>query len=163
MIGRKLNVIRAASLLMATCCYHVYGQSPAQTNLTIDIQNVGEYQRDIADPFAFAKTSAVTPSKGYRPTSPEGIGNFAPNIAIGDIVAVNRQPVKGLYISRPVAINATPNPSASQSIADVTRTAIREQISDIQQADGTAVGFIMTTGLSGGRSAAGQPWHRHDR
>src|SRR5215469_11622205 len=45
MIGRELNVIRAASLLMATCCYHVYGQSPAQTNLTIDI-HITKQQRD---------------------------------------------------------------------------------------------------------------------
>jgi uncharacterized protein (TIGR03437 family) len=147
----------AAAMLMAACGYPAYGQSPVQLNLTVDIQNVVEYQGDIADPLTFAKTSGVTTSKGYRPANPDGIGNFAPNIVLGDIVAVNGQPVKGFYMSRPVSIGATPNAVASQSIADVTRTAMREQTFDILQADGTAVGVIMTTGVSGGRSAAGEP------
>jgi hypothetical protein len=76
---------------------------------------------------------------------------------MGDIVAVNGQPAKGLYVSRPRAINASPNPSSSVAIADVTRAAMREQMFEILQADGTAVGVIMTTGMSAGRSAVGQP------
>jgi len=132
-------------------------QAPTTIDLTVDIENAVEYQGDIADPLTFAKSAGIVPSKGYRPTNPDGIGNFAVNTGIGDIFAVNGQPVKGLFVSRPRAINASPNPSSSLAIADVTRVAMREQMFEILQADGTAVGVIMTTGMSGGRSAAGQP------
>jgi hypothetical protein len=152
-----LTISNGAYLIFAFGSRTLSAQVPTTVDLTIDVANTVEYQGDIADPLAFAKTTAVTPSKGYRPSSPDGIGNFAVNTVLGDIVAINGQPAKGLYVGRPRAIDASPTPSSGQAIADVTRIALREQAFEILQADGTPVGVIMTTGFSGGLSAAGQP------
>jgi hypothetical protein len=76
---------------------------------------------------------------------------------MGDIVAVNGQPAKGLYAGRTRVLNANASPVPGQAIADVTRTAMREHIFEILQADGTPVGTIMATGFSGGNAPPGQP------
>ena len=154
----RLNV----AVQLSTLCLFLTGgsrwvsaQSPAFTELVVDVENVVEYQGDIVDPLTFAKSPQVTPSRGYRPASPEGIGNFAVNTGIGDIVAINGQPAKGMLVIRARAIGASPNPTASLAIADVTRASMREQIFEILQADGTPVGIIMATGMGAGRSAVG--------
>lgn len=136
----------------------VRAQAPPFTDLTIDVENVVEYQGDIADPLAFARNPQVTPARGNRVTNPNGgIGNFAINIGIGDIVAINGQPAKGLMVLRARAINVSPNPAPSQAIGDVTRASIRDMIFELLQADGTPVGTIMMTGMGAGRSAVGSP------
>ena len=132
-------------------------QAPVFTDLTIDVENVVEYQGDIADPLAFARNPEITPARGNLVTNPDGIGNFAINIGIGDIVAINGQPAKGLLVLKALGINVTPNPVASQAIGDVTRVSMREMTFELLQADGTPVGVIMTTGLGAGRSAVGSP------
>jgi hypothetical protein len=129
-------------------------QQPPTTTLTIDIGNAVEYQEDIYDPVKFARNPNVTPSLGIG----TGVANFAVATLLGDIVAVNGQPAKGLYAGRSRTISARTNPTAGQAIADVTRAAIREHIFEILQPDGTPVGSIMLMGFSGGTSPPpGQP------
>lgn len=80
---------------------------------------------------------------------------------IADIVAVNGLPAKGTYVGRTRPIVASPTPSAGGAVADITRTAMREQIFEIQKSDGTAVGTIMSAGFSGGTGhirARGARW-----
>ena len=135
----------------------VRAQAPAFADLTIDVENLVEYQADIADPLAFARNPEITPARGNLATNPNGIGNFPVWTGIGDIVAINGQPAKGLFVLRARAINVTPNPVAGQAIGDVTRASMREMYFDILRADGTPVGVIVTNGLGGGPSAVGSP------
>ena len=67
-------------------------------------------------------------------------------------MAVNGEPVKGLYASRVSSIitSPTPDPTMGGAIADTTHPSIREQIFEILKTDGTPVGTIVALGLSGG-------------
>src|SRR5690348_1132546 len=101
MIGRTKIVITAIPLAVSACCLAPAQQPPA-TTLTIDLANMVEYQEDISDPVKFARSPSVTPSLKIG----SGIANFAVATALGDIVAINGQPAKGLYAGRSRSIVA---------------------------------------------------------
>ena len=114
-----------------------------------------EYQDDIGVPSQYASKANVTPS-----TPPK---NFYVATALADIVSVNGQPAKGTYIgrSRSVILNPMPAGTAtSEGIADVSRAEHPSSgacFSEIEQADGTPVGTIVSVGLSGGPAPPGAP------
>lgn len=136
-------------LLFAVICKFAHGQSPVQTTLVIDLQNVVEYQDDNGDPTKFAANPNITPSNTFK--------NFGVVTLIGDIVAVNGQPAKGTYVGRSRGLVMSPAPTSGGAIGDVTRTALREHMFEILQSDGTAVGTIMSLGFSGGAAPPGAP------
>ncbi len=146
---RKQNAIGTAVLFVAVCCNLAPGQTQAPTVLTIDLQNVVEYQGDISDPSKFATNPSITPSAGARA--------FNVNVAFGDIVAVNGQPAKGVYVGRPVGIILTPTPKPGQAIADTTHASLRSHTFEILKIDGTPIGTIMSSGLDGGMPPPGAP------
>jgi hypothetical protein len=152
MIG-KLSAIGMVVLFAGVSCGLAQGQTPPSTTLIIDLQNVIEYQGDIADPSKFATNPNVTPSVQPK--------NFFVATILGDIVAVNGQPAKGLYAgrSRSIIVSPTPNPATGvdEAIADVRRAAIREHIFEILKSDGTPVGTIISLGFSGGTAPPGSP------
>lgn len=150
---RRAN-IGTTVILVSVAAWHLAVAQPLPTTLTIDVANVVEYQEDIYDPVKFARNGGVTPSAGIG--SGGAIANFAVVTIVGDIVAVNGQPAKGVYAGRTRVLNANPTPRPGQAIADVTRTALREHIFEILQPDGIAVGTIMAIGFSGGSPPPGQ-------
>jgi hypothetical protein len=79
------------------------------------------------------------------------------NVVFGDIVAVNGQPAKGVYVGRPVGIALTTAPKPGQAIADTTHTSLRSHTFQILKADGTVVGTVMSSGLDGGQPPPGAP------
>jgi uncharacterized protein (TIGR03437 family) len=122
-----------------------FGQA-ASVILQIDVNNIVEYQGDIADPSQLATSPKITPSVQPR--------NFFVVTAIGDIVAVNGQPAKGTVVARTRSIRLNPAGAAANggpgaAIGDSHRVSIREQMFEILQSDGTPVGTIMTHGLGG--------------
>src|SRR5215469_16072927 len=125
------------------------GQQPPPTILTIDVEKVVAYQGDISDPSKFATNPGVTPSAGARV--------FDVAVVFGDIVAVNGQPAKGVYVSRPVGIFLTPTAKPGQAIADTTHTSLRSHTFEILKIDGTPIGTIMSSGLDGGPPPPGAP------
>jgi hypothetical protein len=80
----------------------VTGQAPQPTILLLDIENWVQYEDDISDVSKFATNPNVTPSVNFR--------DFSVATVLGDIVAVNGQPAKGLYAARVRAIRATRAP-----------------------------------------------------
>ncbi len=146
---RKAETVAITVLLVAAQCRLARGQQPPPSILTVDVENVVEYQGDISDPSKFATNPNVTPSAGARP--------FSVVVAFGDIVAVNGQPAKGVYVGRPVGIILTPNPKPGQSIADTTHASLRSHTFEILKIDGTSIGTIMSSGLDGGQPPAGAP------
>ncbi len=150
MAKRKLNATEALILFVAICNNLALGQSPSSTTLVIDLQNAVEYQSDdLSIPSKLATNPNLTPSTGFR--------NFGMITILGDIVAVNGQPAKGLYAGRSRGIVSSPAPGPGGAIADVTRTAMREHYFEILKSDGTAVGTIMSLGFSGGPAPPGAP------
>jgi uncharacterized protein (TIGR03437 family) len=146
---QKAESIAMTALLVAVHCAAALGQQPPPSILTIDVENVVEYQGDISDPSKFATIPSITPSAG--------VGAFSVNVAFGDIVAVNGQPAKGVYVGRPVGILLTPTPVPGRAIADTTHASLRSHTFEILKVDGTPVGTIMSSGLDGGLPPAGAP------
>jgi uncharacterized protein (TIGR03437 family) len=136
-------------LLFAVHCAVAPGQQPPPAILTIDVENIVEYQGDISDSSKFATNPNVTPSAGAR--------TFFVNVVFGDIVTVNGQPAKGVYVGRPVGISLTPTPKPGQAIADRGHTSLRSHTFEILKIDGTPIGTIMSSGLDGGPPPAGAP------
>jgi hypothetical protein len=132
--------------------HRAMAQSVSQVTLVVNVQNAVEYQDDIGTPSQYASKANATPS-----TPPK---NFYVATAIADIVSVNGQPAKGTYVGRSRSVILSPTPAGtatSEAVADVTRAALREHVFEIQQADGTPVGSIMSVGLSGGPAPPGAP------
>ena len=150
---RRVDIGTSVILVAVAACHLALAQQPPTATLTIDIGNQLQYQEDIYDPVKFARNAAITPSLGIG----TGILNFAAATVLGDIVAVNGQPAKGLFAARDRFIAAFPAPVPGQAIADVRRNAIREFTYEILQPDGTAIGSIMGMGFNVGDPPPGQP------
>jgi len=120
----------AISLFAFAACHQVLAQASATANVTIDVANVVEYRGDITDITQFAGNPNITPTAEVG-NGPGQTPNFALNTVIGDIVAVNGQPAKGLFAAGVRAAGANTNPPPGRAIADVNRTAIRENIFEI--------------------------------
>jgi len=126
-------------------------KAPAQEPpaiLAIQLQNGVAYSDDLPDPSKLATSPAAA-----RPVS----RTFMRWVAINDIVSVNGKPAKGAEVHRGTVISLIPNASPGQAIADASRANIHDFCFEIQQADGTPIGSIMATGLSGGASPPGAP------
>jgi hypothetical protein len=141
--------IGAAVLVAAAAGNLAWSQAPAPTILTIDLTGYTEYQADIYDASKYGKNSDKTPSTGT--------GAFGVATILGDIVAVNGQPAKGLYVGRSRAVGASPTPTPGQSPGDTTATALREHVFKIMRPDGTQIGTIVSLGFSGGDAPPGAP------
>src|SRR5215467_10338830 len=147
----RLTATIVAVLLAGTNCKLGVGQVSPPTVLTIDTDNCVIYQQDVSDVSQFATKPGVTPTTVFR--------NFQVEYLLGDIVAVNGQPAKGLYAARGKDTITSPNPDRSNggAIADTTHNSIREKIFEILESDGTLVGTIVALGLSGGPPSPGSP------
>ena len=83
--------------------------------------------------------------------------DFRPFIALGDVVAVNGRPAKGVNIIRGTTTTLRPSPTPGQVISDVNRNHVLDWHLEIQQADGTPVGTIMGKGFGAGSAIPGTP------
>jgi hypothetical protein len=137
--------ISIAVLFAAIFVHPAAAQTP--TMLIVDVQDVVEYQADISDASKFGLSPGITPPIPFK--------NFAAATIIGDIVAVNGQPAKGLYTGRSRAVVVSRAPTPGAAIGDVNRTAMREIILEIAKLDGASVGVIMSSGFSGGQTPPG--------
>jgi hypothetical protein len=116
--------------------------------LQIDFDNVVFYYNDVTD---YAKL-ATSPCPAAAVGAP-----FATHWDLGDIVAVNGKPAKGIWISRSLDLTFRPAPTPGQAIADAARGGTFDEIWDIYLADGTHVGGLMAAGTSGGVTPPGAP------
>jgi hypothetical protein len=135
--------------LVLTCALPAFAQSVTPVTLLIDVQNHVEYQDDIADVTKFATVPAVTPAVNFR--------TFSVATVVADIVAVNGQPAKGVYTAQARGLASSPTAAPGNAIADVTRAALREEVIEILNSDGTPIGTIASLGLSGGMAPPGAP------
>src|SRR5215471_9560524 len=87
---KKQRAVYPALILAA--CRLALGQA-APTILTIDIENFVQYQSDTFDLSQYGVNSSVTPPAAVLASN----ADFWYGVGLGDIVAVNGQPAKGLY------------------------------------------------------------------
>jgi hypothetical protein len=86
-----------------------------------------------------------------------GNAHFPTGLRLGDITAVNGQPVKGTYSGVAFGLGLTPAPQPGQPIADATAVSLRQESFQILGLDGAPVGTIMTVGPAGGPPPPGAP------
>ena len=141
------------AILFAACCEFARAQVAPATMLQIDTDNNVRYIYDTADVSAFV----TVPTTITQPYPLAGVPTFATWVTVADIVAINGKPAKGIYLTRQVAINLAPAPTAGQGIADLVATNIVDRILVMLQPDGTPIGSIMMYGLDGGTPPPGSP------
>jgi hypothetical protein len=125
-------------------------QAPPPTILTIEMENVVQYQESFANPQKNGSSTVMEPQN----TTP---ATFFPGTFIADIAAINGRKVKGTTVARIAWVGLSPNPSGSQAIADVSRFQAMDISFEIQQADGGPVGTIVLSGVTGGAPPLGAP------
>src|SRR5947209_7788267 len=81
-------------------------QAPSPAILTLDVQNRVRYYQDTSDVSKFATNPAMTPATAT--------GNFIQTVSVGDIVAINGQPVKGTMTTHTRNITLRPAPNAGE-------------------------------------------------
>jgi uncharacterized protein (TIGR03437 family) len=107
--------------------------------LDIEVENAVRYVADVGDVSKLAQNTAATPAAETRA--------FTDTILIGDIVAINGSPAKGLWTSRQFTMNFGPNPAPGAAIADVSQGTIAECKYEIQNSSGAFIGRLMDGGL----------------
>lgn len=147
---RKRHTILRYVALSASLGLRSMAQTPESTILTVEMENVVQYQENFANPAKNGTSSVMEASIG-PPSS------FSPGYFIGDIAIVNGKKSRGTSFGRNIYVNFNPNPSGSQATADISRAQAMEILLEIQQADGTAIGTIFLTGLTGGGPPLGAP------
>jgi hypothetical protein len=117
-----------------------WAQATQPVVLTVDIENAVAYRSDIADPNRRGSDVGMTTAGPNRA--------FTDVLYIGDIVAVNGKPAKGLWTSRQYIMNFNPNPAPGFAVADVARGTIAECKWEFQDADGRFIGALADSGLA---------------
>jgi hypothetical protein len=112
--------------------------------LTIDVENDVQYRGDIFDLAKIAKD----------PNATAGVtAAFLPNIVVGDIVAVNGKPAKGLWQQTASIMPFRANPTPGQPIADLDSGGIFQCTWEILGPNGSYIGTLVD-GAGGGRGHA---------
>jgi uncharacterized protein (TIGR03437 family) len=126
-------------------------QVPNASLLQIEIQNHRIYQYDV-EPSKYGLTSTSLSAASFTGTAAPAFCAFTSYMAIGDIVSVNGNPVKGTVFETFTNVTASPTatPGQCQTITDITRAAIYEWNLEIMNQDGTYIGRILVQGLAGG-------------
>lgn len=148
--AKKRQTILRYIVLTASLGFSASAQTPASTILTIEMENVVQYQENYAN-LSKNGTSAVMEAPIGPPSS------FSPGYFIADIATINGKKSKGTTFARNLFVNFSPNPSGSQAVADISRFQTMEILLEIQQADGSAIGAIVLTGVTGGGAPLGAP------
>jgi uncharacterized protein (TIGR03437 family) len=142
------------ALSLALCAWTRSGeaQTPGVAIMRIDIANYVPYGYDVFDIQKFATAPVLTPASG-----PGGGRAFGFFVFIGDIVAVNGKPVKGLWTARGTTFSFEPNAVPGHSTADLARGNVIDMYWEIQQIDGTPIGTLAASGLTRGSPPPGAP------
>ena len=124
---------------------------PAQTLndpvvLIVDVENYTAYRGDVLDPAKVAKDG--NPTTGT-------VAAFLETNQVGDIVAVNGKPAKGLYQSVAFIMPFRANPSPGQAIADLDSGGLFHCTWEILGPDGAYIGTLMDNGAGSGHGLSG--------
>ena len=118
----------------------LFGQT-APSTLEIEVQNRAFYGNR-------AEYDKLASDPNPQPIPQQPAPAFGVVTAIGDIVALNGKPARGIWVDRFQVLQTSPSPQPGQTIADVSRFAADEHVFDILQLDGTWIGTITASGLS---------------
>ncbi|MBM3747288.1 MAG: hypothetical protein FJW34_15985, partial [Acidobacteria bacterium] len=137
--------------VLAACAAALVAQTPPVTILEIETENTVAYYQDVADPAKLASSVAISP------LAPDFNWILKWTLVIGDIVAVNGKPAKGLRISRSFPPRYISSLTPGRAIADISGNCLTDVHLAILQPDGTPIGTIVASGLGGTTPPPGAP------
>ena len=116
------------------------GQTDNRVALVVDLENVVTYRSDVTD---FARRGADS-----GPTTALAARAFTDSLNVGDIVAVNGRPARGLWTSRVYAMNFSPTPTPGFGIADRASGSLADCKWEFLDASGNFIGAILDGGYA---------------
>jgi len=135
-----MEVLMKALTLFALIVPAAFAQPANPVVLVVDVENAVQYRSDVADPAKRGTDANLSVAAASRA--------FTDVLYIGDIVAVNGKPAKGLWTSRQLLMNFSPAPQPGFAISDTTRGTIAECKWEFLDADGRFIGAISDSGLA---------------
>ena len=117
-----------------------FAQADNRVTLVVDVDNAVTYRSDITD---YARRGADTGMTTALPARA-----FTDAINIGDIVAVNGKPARGLWTSRTYGMGFSPTPAAGFGIADAALGGTADCKWAFYDADGRFVAAILDGGFA---------------
>jgi uncharacterized protein (TIGR03437 family) len=148
---KSIKALCVGVLALATLPRSGEAETPGVAIMRIDIVNYVPYTYDAFDIQKFATAPVLTP---FPPNGGRAFGFF---VFIGDIVAVNGKPAKGLWTARSTVFSFEPNAVPGHSTADLTRGNVIDMYWEILQLDGTPIGTLAASGLTRGSPPPGAP------
>jgi len=139
------------AFVLVACAASLSAGTPPVTILEVDMENVVQYYDDATDPLKFGTSAgAVGLASNFNSV-------FKWNIMLGDIVAVNGRPAKGLFVIRSIAPRYTDVYTPGRAISDVRGNCVQDAHFSFLQLDGTPIGAVIALGLGGTAPAPGAP------
>jgi uncharacterized protein (TIGR03437 family) len=124
--------------LMGVSCAAAFGQGENRVTLVVDVANTVSYRSDVIDPNGRGTAATQTAPPPNRP--------FTDILNVGDIVAVNGTPARGLWTSRIFAMGFSPTPAPGFGIADRASGNLADCKWEFLDADGRLIGAIFDSG-----------------
>lgn len=146
-LSRPLTISACAAVLELLASAAA-GQVPASSLLQIDVKDHTIYVLD-----GDRALWATSPAKLTR----QPPKTFETWVGLGDIVSVNGSPAKGTVFESSMTITSSPSVTPGQAIGDSPRGGLYQWNLDLLQPNGTSLGLIQISGLSGGPPPPGAP------
>jgi hypothetical protein len=144
-----IRLVPLPALLLTAATPVAWSQPTEPTVLIVDTADTVEYIDDMGEPTKYGLVSEATTA-----VNPKG----TPHIAIiGDIKAVNGQPVKGTIVASMMAFGGGPTVRPGFAITDISRTGMRTLVFEFLNLDGSQIGTIAALGFSAGPVPPGAP------
>jgi len=137
------------AILLGALTFPGWAQTAPTATIQVDIENWVEYVWDTSDFSKFATNPNPTPSSPPK--------NFAFQVGVADIVAVNGESVKGTMIRSLRNFNLSSPATPGNGVGDIARGATVIDTYEILRTDGIAIGTIVVSGLAPGPPAPGAP------
>lgn len=116
----------------------VFAQTDSRVTLVVDVDNTVTYRSDVAEPTRRGTDASLTTAAANRP--------FTDALNVGDIVAVNGKPARGLWTSRIFVMAFSPTPAPGFGIADRASGSPADCKWEFLDANGRFIGTILDGG-----------------
>ena len=146
----KLSHIVSILAVLALSGSGVLAQAPIGSILRVEIENQTVYVFDCPNSELATNPNKLTRSNPIPKT-------FESTMNFGDIVSVNGTPVKGSVFESISYFTASPTGALGQAISDTTHGGMYLWNLEFLNLDGTPIGAVQISGLSGGARPPGYP------
>jgi uncharacterized protein (TIGR03437 family) len=138
-----------AGFLTVAVAASLFAQTPPPVIVTVDVENIVEYEADVPD---VSKLATIA-----NKTAGASANNFYSVIWVADVVAVNGKPAKGTWTVRGNQLFRSPSATPGRAIADSSGAYFFDWVFDLMQQDGTPIGTLMAVGTGGAPKPPGAP------